>query len=542
MATSPWSEGTDVLAPLRAGNPQVPAKLAFSVSRSITIDDVTDRGEVIHVLPEVREPTGLYRNGLIITVDDMATTMVLGASDGRSGLLKVFTDDGGVSDIEPAPAWSPDGWEDFAIEMARSSLERRNSHRTNVSGTGRVAAADHGPLREFMARSSHRIGIRSWLVDGDRPFPGVEGARLEIWSAVAAVGPVTYGRVAAGYGADGTIVGLAAVEAMPTTHADAYLCLFTVDGEHLNLGVTSLDHDFAAEAVHALKPLLAPEPSAPESSPRRHAHPLDPAAAPTLSNAETLVLRYEARTDRGLVQSTNEDSVYAGPRLVAVADGVGQPAGGDVASMLAIRAVAALDDYQPGGNDVPELLHAAVLHANEAIAGEVASRPELTGMATTLTAILFAGRHFGLAHLGDSRCYLLRDGQVVQITRDDTVVQVLIDHNQLTAEQAADHPQQGQLTRTLNGNPVVPSLTMREARAGDRYLLCTRGLPIAVGIDRIYDTLRIRDLSRSAERLIELAVGAGGPDNVTVIVADVIDSAAASPAPDAAAAETPPAT
>jgi hypothetical protein len=116
----------------------------------------------------------------------MATTMVLGASDGRNGLLKVFTDDGGVSDIEPAPAWSPADREAFAIGMARSSLERRNSHRANASGSGRVAAADHDALREFMARSSHRIGIRSGRVDDDRPFPGVEGARLEIWSAVTA--------------------------------------------------------------------------------------------------------------------------------------------------------------------------------------------------------------------------------------------------------------------------------------------------------------------------------------------------------------------
>jgi protein phosphatase len=207
---------------------------------------------------------------------------------------------------------------------------------------------------------------------------------------------------------------------------------------------------------------------------------------------------------------------------LAIADGMSQPAGGEVASMLVIRALAGLDE-KPGG-DVLGLLHAAVLDGNAAIAAEVARDHELAGMATTLTAILFAGRHIGLVHLGDTRCYRLRDGQVAQITRDDSVVQVLIDHNQITAEQANDHPQRGQLTRTLNGHPVEPPLIIHEARAGDRYLLCTRGLSGPVGVDGIYDSLRIRDVSRSAERLVELALRAGGPDNISVIVADVVDS------------------
>jgi hypothetical protein len=197
MANSPWSEGTEALAPLRAGNPQVPTELSFLVSRSITIDDITDPGEVIHVLPEVREPTGRYANGMIITVEDRATTLIVGSSDGRSGRVKVFTDDGGVSDIAPTPPWSPEGWGEFAIGLARSSLERRNGQRVDASGSGRIVAADHGPLQEFMARSGHRIGIRSWLVEGNQPFPGFPSARLETWIAVTAVGPITYARIAA---------------------------------------------------------------------------------------------------------------------------------------------------------------------------------------------------------------------------------------------------------------------------------------------------------------------------------------------------------
>ena len=236
----------------------------------------------------------------------------------------------------------------------------------------------------------------------------------------------------------------------------------------------------------------------------------------------TLVLRYAARSDRGLVRANNEDSVYAGARLLALADGMGGHAAGEVASQLVIAALAHLDDDEPGG-DVLSKLDAAVREGNSAIAAHVEADPELEGMGTTLTAILFAGNRLGLVHIGDSRGYLLRDGELTQITKDDTFVQTLVDEGRITAEEAHSHPQRSLIMRALTGHEVEPTLIMREARAGDRYLLCSDGLSDPVSHETILEALQIADVAESADRLIELALRGGGPDNVTVVVADVID-------------------
>ena len=236
----------------------------------------------------------------------------------------------------------------------------------------------------------------------------------------------------------------------------------------------------------------------------------------------TLVLRYAARSDRGLVRANNEDSVYAGARLLALADGMGGHAAGEVASQLVIAALAHLDDDEPGG-DLLSKLDAAVREGNSAIAEHVEADPELEGMGTTLTAILFAGNRLGLLHIGDSRGYLLRDGELNQITKDDTFVQTLVDEGRITAEEAHSHPQRSLIMRALTGHEVEPTLIMREARAGDRYLLCSDGLSDPVSHDTILEALQISDVAESADRLIELALRGGGPDNVTVVVADVVD-------------------
>ncbi|SEH55807.1 protein phosphatase [Mycolicibacterium rutilum] len=236
----------------------------------------------------------------------------------------------------------------------------------------------------------------------------------------------------------------------------------------------------------------------------------------------TLVLRYAARSDRGLVRANNEDSVYAGARLLALADGMGGHAAGEVASQLVIAALAHLDDDEPGG-DLLSKLDSAVREGNSAIAAHVEADPELEGMGTTLTAILFAGNRLGLVHIGDSRGYLLRDGELTQITKDDTFVQTLVDEGRITAEEAHSHPQRSLIMRALTGHEVEPTLIMREARAGDRYLLCSDGLSDPVSHDTILEALQISDVSESADRLIELALRGGGPDNVTVVVADVVD-------------------
>jgi len=187
-----------------------------------------------------------------------------------------------------------------------------------------------------------------------------------------------------------------------------------------------------------------------------------------------------------------------------------------------IAALAHLDDDEPGG-DLLSKLDTAVREGNSAIAAQVEADPELEGMGTTLTAILFAGNRLGLVHIGDSRGYLLRDGELTQITKDDTFVQTLVDEGRITLEEAHSHPQRSLIMRALTGHEVEPTLIMREARAGDRYLLCSDGLSDPVSHDTILEALQISDTAESADRLIELALRGGGPDNVTVVVADVVD-------------------
>jgi PPM family protein phosphatase len=236
----------------------------------------------------------------------------------------------------------------------------------------------------------------------------------------------------------------------------------------------------------------------------------------------SLVLRYAARSDRGLIRGNNQDSVYAGPRLLAVADGMGGHAAGDVASKVVIAALQHLDDDTPSG-DMLQALRRGVFDGSEHLREVIRDSPQLEGMGTTLTAILFAGGRLALCHVGDSRAYLLRDGEFSQITHDDTFVQTLIDDGRITPEEANHHPQRSLLLRALNGQEVEPDLSMREARAGDRYLLCSDGLSGVVSEETLADALTDPDPQTTADRLIELALRSGGPDNITVIVADVVD-------------------
>ncbi|SFP87357.1 protein phosphatase [Amycolatopsis arida] len=236
----------------------------------------------------------------------------------------------------------------------------------------------------------------------------------------------------------------------------------------------------------------------------------------------TLVLRYAARSDRGLVRSSNQDSVYAGPRLLALADGMGGHAAGEVASKVVIASLAPLDDDEPG-DDLLSQLREAVAQGNAAIAELVANDPDLDGMGTTLTAVLFSGTRLGLVHVGDSRAYLYRNGQLSQITRDDSFVNELLEQGRITEEEAATHPQRSLLLKALTGHEVEPHLTVREARAGDRYLLCSDGLSGMVSNETLAEAIQIPDPQDCADRMIELALKGGGTDNVTVIVADVVD-------------------
>ncbi|MFJ2028159.1 Stp1/IreP family PP2C-type Ser/Thr phosphatase [Streptosporangium sp. NPDC087985] len=238
----------------------------------------------------------------------------------------------------------------------------------------------------------------------------------------------------------------------------------------------------------------------------------------------TIALRYAARSDVGLLREGNEDSAYASGRLLAVADGMGGHAHGEVASSVAIAAMSSLDE-DPQGGDLLSAIEAAVREANRRLHEMVGRDPSLKGMGTTLTAMLWSGTRVALVHVGDSRAYLLRAGELYQITHDHTLVQSLVDDGRITLEEAATHPQRSILLRALDGSGEVdPDLSLREAQVGDRYLLCSDGLSGVVSAETLHHTLStIEDPETVVRTLIDLANRGGGPDNITCVLADVLE-------------------
>lgn len=238
----------------------------------------------------------------------------------------------------------------------------------------------------------------------------------------------------------------------------------------------------------------------------------------------TLTLRYAAKSDRGLIRDGNQDSVYAGPRLLAVADGMGGMAAGDVASNIAIATLSTLDEDVPRGN-LADALADGALEANDRIRATVDENPHMEGMGTTLVAFLFGGSTIGMINIGDSRAYRYRGGVLTQITRDDTYVQMLVDEGRITPEEASVHPQRSLIMRALGTGELDPVASTFEPHPHDRYLLCSDGLSGVVSDETIADTLRqFADPGEACERLVQLALRGGGPDNITVIVADVTDA------------------
>jgi protein phosphatase len=239
----------------------------------------------------------------------------------------------------------------------------------------------------------------------------------------------------------------------------------------------------------------------------------------------TLAVRYAVQSDIGLEREDNEDSAYAGAQLLAVADGMGGHAAGEVASAAAIDALRPLDTQVPAGELLDALDH-AVRRAGRALRDMAAADPALTGMGTTLTALLWSGSQLGLVHIGDSRAYLVRDDEVFQITHDHTMVQSLLDDGKITRAEVGAHPQRWLLLRALTtGGDFAPDLQLREARAGDRYLLSSDGLHEVVDAESIARVLRsVADPDQAAKDLVALAVSGGGPDNITCIVADVVQA------------------
>ena len=276
-----------------------------------------------------------------------------------------------------------------------------------------------------------------------------------------------------------------------------------------------------------------------------------------------LEIHYAVRSDIGLVRKGNQDAAYAGKHLIAVADGFG--VGGDRAGLAAIDALRAVAiDHRVSAGDLLNILHDAVGRANHAI-GELPEPPAVSGppadpgtpadseppavseppadsrppaaseppaaqvelpVGTTLTAMLWAGSRVALVHIGDSRAYLLRDGELFQITNDHTFVQTMVDDGRLSPAEAASHPQRALLLRALVGRAgPAADVRLHDARSGDRYLLCSDGLSAVVPpaeVGRVVGT--VADPDQAVRELVELARTAGAPDNVSCVVADVTAS------------------
>jgi serine/threonine protein phosphatase PrpC len=242
-----------------------------------------------------------------------------------------------------------------------------------------------------------------------------------------------------------------------------------------------------------------------------------------LMTSTTLAIRYAAASDIGRQRPANQDTAYAGARLLAVADGMG--GAGDLASAAAVEALKPLEAALPPG-DLLNALQRAVQQADAAVAGLTAGDPARAGSGTTLTALLWAGSQLALVHIGDTRAYLLREGQLYQITHDHTVVQSMIDDGRLTPAEAASHPQRAMLLRALDGAATEVDLSLHDARAGDRYLLCSDGLTAVVPEEAIRGVLAAAATpGQVVSELITAANERGGPDNIACAAADLVPAA-----------------
>jgi protein phosphatase len=270
----------------------------------------------------------------------------------------------------------------------------------------------------------------------------------------------------------------------------------------------------------------------------------------------TLVLKAAAFTDIGLGRANNEDSACAGPRLAVVADGIGGMPAGEQASAVVVRQLALLDPRAVPAQPLPDItpahghrampspdatlvlpvrpeagepadpvaaLRDAVATANRTIRELIDTDESTEAMGTTVTALLLAQDQVALLHVGDSRAYLLHGGSFEQVTRDDTYVQTLVDEGLISSSQARTHPRRSVVMQAVQGLGYEPTCSTRAAAPGDRYLLCSDGLTDVVTDESIHQALEMEpDPGHCARLLIRLALQAGAPDNVTVIVADIV--------------------
>ena len=238
----------------------------------------------------------------------------------------------------------------------------------------------------------------------------------------------------------------------------------------------------------------------------------------------TLQLRYAAHSEVGLIRNNNQDSGYASPHLLVVADGMGGAAAGDLASAVAIETMRKIEGPTTG-EEMLEVLAGAIHEANAKIADLVQSDFSLEGMGTTITGAMFDGVQLGLAHIGDSRAYLYRDGHLEQLTHDHTWVQSLVDDGKISDDEAAMHPHRSLLLKVLNGQATNdPDLILVPVQADDRLMFCSDGVCGLIDDNVIETALQLPDINDAVEYLVDKSLREGGIDNITVIVADVVES------------------
>lgn len=235
------------------------------------------------------------------------------------------------------------------------------------------------------------------------------------------------------------------------------------------------------------------------------------------------------RSELGLQREGNEDSGFVSPKVLAVADGMGGYVGGEIASSTVVKKLAditpILVNPELDNESREDVLRTSIFDMDAAIAEIGAERPELIGMGTTLTSVALFNNHVLLLHIGDSRAYRIRGKKIEQISHDHTVVQELVDQGRLTLDEIAEHPQRSFLTQALMGKENLnPVLIAYPALAGDKYLVCSDGLTAVVDEGKIVSALQ-SDLQSAVNSLVDLTYKNGAPDNVTVIVAEVGETA-----------------
>ena len=241
-----------------------------------------------------------------------------------------------------------------------------------------------------------------------------------------------------------------------------------------------------------------------------------------------------ARSAIGLVRQGNEDSGFVSPQLIAVADGMGGHAAGEVASRIAIEVLQTLVPALVATDIDEDSVEDLLMHSLHSIDSEISvvtnEEIEKRGMGTTLTALLIRDKYISLLHVGDSRCYRLRGNTLEQLSNDHTVVQELLDQGAISMAEATEHPQRSMLTQALRGDgDVTPVLQMYEVKKGDRYLLCSDGLSGVLTEKEIKIGLKKSDKDEAVKFLVDATYVNGAPDNVTVLIADISDTSTTSP-------------